>query len=453
MSRMTADEAATWSGGSWSGAVPVAFASVTTDSRVCSADALYLALAGEHFDGHDFVEEALRAGASAAVVKASYVSDDSTCALLRVPDTQAALRDVADGYRRKVAPRMIGITGSVGKSTVKEMIAAILGQVSATAATRGNWNNAIGLPLSLLAMEPDTEVGVFEVGSNHPGEVADLCGLLRPDWGVVTTIGASHLEHFGSEEAVAEEKGALLASLPSEGVAFLDCDTVFFDVLRHRTAARLVSVGVGRTADYSCPCEAETSEGVLIEDHRRGERHTLRLPLPGAHQVHNLLLSVAVAREAGVSWEAIDAGIAAFKPLPMRWAVQQIRGITMVNDAYNANPTSMQAALATFQEMPVSGHRWLVLGDMLELGSGSAAAHRALGERIATGEWAGLVSVGELATAIADAAAKGPGHVVRCATAAEAGEWLTSHVAAGDAVLLKGSRSVHLEVIMEIMVR
>ncbi|MBL7077312.1 MAG: UDP-N-acetylmuramoyl-tripeptide--D-alanyl-D-alanine ligase [Kiritimatiellae bacterium] len=450
---MTAEQAAAWSGGTWSGKSPAGFDAVSTDSRTVVPGALYVAIKGERFDGHDFVETALAAGAGGAVVAGTYAGPGPEANLLRVADTRRALRDLAAGYRATVSPRTIGITGSVGKSTVKEMIAAILDRHHVTASTCGNWNNDIGLPLSLLAMAPDAAYGVFEVGSNHPGEIADLCSLLRPDWGVVTNIGPAHLEFFGSEAAVAQEKGELLAALPADGVAFLDADGAFYDALRGRTAARVVSVALDRPADLiAVDCNA-ARDAVVIEDRRSGERVELPRVLPGTHQVRNLLLAAAVACEAGLAWGEIRDGLATFEPMPMRWTCREIDGIQVVNDAYNANPVSMQAALQTFLETPVTGRRWLVLGDMLELGDAAAEAHAVLGRRIAENDWAGLVTVGDLASGIA-AATRRTGSTMEsaaCATAEEAGAWLLPRLSVGDAVLLKGSRGMHLETVIDVV--
>ena len=453
MLRLISHDVAAWCGGTWSGPAPSGFTAVSTDSRHMTPGALYIALKGERFDGHDFVGAALQAGAAAALVENGFARGPDAAVLLHVADTHRALVDVARGVRNRVSPRLIGITGSVGKSTVKELVTAMLTTMAPTACTRGNWNNDIGLPLSLLAMPSDATFGVFELGTNHPGEIAGLCELLRPEWGMVTNIGASHLEHFGSEAAVADEKGDLLAGLPADGVAFLDRDGAFFDVLQARTSARVVSVGIDRAADIWSPADTATAASIMVEDRRAGETFALPRVLPGIHQVRNLLLAVAVAREAGVSWEGIRAGIEAFEPMPMRWTHEDVGGVRVINDAYNANPLSMNAALDTFRDLPVEGGRWLALGDMLELGDAAAEAHRVLGRRVAEGNWAGLVTVGALAAGIGAAAqaAGWRGGMAHCATAAEAGAWLCGRLERGDALLLKGSRGMHLESIVSLI--
>ncbi len=239
MPNFDAREMAQWTGGKWCFGQPGAIAGVSTDSRTLCRGALFVALRGPLFDGHAFIGEAFARGAVGAVIS------ENTCALpradrplLRVPDTAQALQDMAANYRRRIQVAIVAVTGSVGKTTVKEMVADVLARRLRVARTRGNWNNAIGLPLSLLAMEPETRVGVFELGMNHPGELASLCRMLQPDWGLVTTIGPVHLEFFKSVEAIAAEKSTLLKSLPPGGVAVLRCDEPYFEMLRAAAPGR-----------------------------------------------------------------------------------------------------------------------------------------------------------------------------------------------------------------------
>ncbi len=435
------------------GQPPAGLVGVSSDSRRVGSGELYVALKGARFDGHDFVQAAREQGAAAAVVERGSVQSCVRLPLLQVADTHLALRNLAAGYRDAVAPRLVGITGSVGKSTVKELAAAMLGRAHRTACTCGNWNNDIGLPLSLLAMPPDTAYGVFEVGTNHPGEITDLCRLLQPDWGVVTCIGPSHLEFFGSVDAVAREKSRLPAALPEDGVAFLDADEPYYPTLCESTPARVVSISLGADASLVATNLDAGADAVLIHERESGQRIELPRPLPGDHQVRNLLLAVAVAREAGLDWDAIRAGLDAFVPMPMRWDCRRIGGVLVVNDAYNANPVSMQAALQTFRQMPGAARRWLVLGDMLELGNAAMEAHAELGRIVAGGDWEGVATVGPLAAAIVEAVRKAGKPVDAAAFDAvdEAGAWLCGRLATGDAVLLKGSRSIHLESVVDII--
>ena len=438
---------ADWTGGRWDPAPSAPLSGVSNDTRSLPRGSLYVALKGERFDGHSFVGAAFVAGAGAALVNASSApATAADCPLLRVQETGAALRAMAQAYRRRVNPLIVAVTGSAGKSTVKEMIAQIVCRRASTARTRGNWNNAVGLPLSLLAMEPDVQVGVFEVGTNHCGEVDDLCRTLEPSWGVVTNVGPVHMEFFGSLDAIIEEKGYLLAALPTEGVAFLDRDAPYFARLAHRSRARVVTIARANDADYVCTEWTPAENAMTVRE--AGKTHRIPLPVPGCHNVRNALLAIAVARTRGIDWETIQDGLREFEAMPMRWQETDCAGVLMINDAYNANPMSMRAALDTFRERRAEGRKWLVLGGMLELGEMEREEHLALGRYVAGGPWVGLMAVGHLGSLIADGAADAglkDDVIIRCANNAEAAVALAERTLRGDAVLLKASRGMHLE--------
>jgi UDP-N-acetylmuramoyl-tripeptide--D-alanyl-D-alanine ligase len=368
-----------------------------------------------------------------------------------VEDSARALRLAAAAYRRKLAPKIVAVTGSAGKSTVKEMTARILAARYRTARTRGNWNNEIGLPLSLLAMEGGTEVGVFEVGTNHPGETGRLCAIARPDWGVVTNVGPVHIEFFDTVEAVAREKADLLRSLPPEGVAVLNRDMPHFDLFRAAAPGRVITVSTRADADYVA---AYAEDGVLgVRETAGGGELRVRLGQPGAHHALNALLAVAVARGLGVGPDAIVEALERYAPLPMRWERDEVRGVLVINDAYNANPLSMRAALEAFTREPARGRKWLVLAGMLELGRHASEEHLAVGALTARGPWAGLIAIGPLGRLIAEGAAAGGlarARITCCGSNREAAAALARQAAAGDAVLVKGSRAMHLEEIVEI---
>jgi len=357
-------------------------------------------------------------------------------------------------YRGKVAPRVVGVTGSVGKTTVKEMTAAVLGAGWPTARTHGNWNNNIGLPLSLLRMEPGTGMGVFEIGMNHVGEISELSAVLRPDWGIVTAVGAAHIGHFASLDEIAREKAALLEALSPSGRAFLDARGGYFELLSSRSPAPVVTVALSGEADYVCAGHDDTVDRVSIRESRTGDESEFHLPSPGRHNIVNAMLAVAVGREAGMSWDAIQTGFESCRSLPLRWQPETIDGVLIVNDAYNANPVSMEASIDTFGRMRCEGRRWLVLGAMLELGSFEEELHRWLGREIAAGPWAGIVLVGTVSAAIGGGAVDAgyPADRVHClASTAEAAVFLARSAKAGDAVFLKASRSARLEEIVELL--
>ncbi|MBN1268073.1 MAG: UDP-N-acetylmuramoyl-tripeptide--D-alanyl-D-alanine ligase [Kiritimatiellae bacterium] len=445
------DDLAAWSGGSWAGGPAPSVSRVSSDTRTLQPGDLYIALRGGRHDGHEFAEEAFRRGAAAAVVARDRAGGLAHLGpLLAVDETHRALRDIASGHRAQLGARMIAVAGSIGKTSVKEMTADILAQAGPVARTCGNWNNDIGLPLSLLRMEPEDRYGVFEVGMNHPGELAVLCDVLKPAWAVMTTVGPVHMEFFESVGAIAREKATVLESLPRDGLAVLSADDAWFDLFQGCTPCRIVTVSLKgeREADYAGVRNPEGNGSLTVRERATAETHVYAMPLPGGYVKENALRAIAVGREGGVPPEAIAQALRNYRPPAMRWNELTLDGIFFVNDAYNANPVSMREAIKTFGVVPVRGRRWLVLGGMRELGSLTESEHLALGREIAYGDWAGLVAVGELAAGIAQGASgEGwpDGRVIRCANPSEAARALRGLVAAGDAVLLKGSRAEHME--------
>ena len=436
-------------------ALPATFYGVTQDSRNITPGCLYVALRGERFDGHDFVAQALRNGAAAVLVEASWSApaEAASWPLLRVADTRRALADAARAWRLKQRARIVGITGSSGKTTTKEMAAALFGGGGNVCATRGNLNNEIGLPLSLLTLPADAAFGIFELGTNHPGEIARLADVLRPQAAVIASIGSAHIEHFGSLEAIAREKGALLQALPADGFAVLCKETACFDMLVEMSRAPVVTTTLVGDADF-CGEVIEPFNGTLrVTERAAGQQTVLRSGLPGAHNASNLLLAFAAARTAGISAEAAAETLRDFSLPGMRWQVSIHGGATVVNDAYNANPQSMVAALETFMRMPCGGRRIAVLGDMLELGAHAEALHREVGRRVAELAPDGLIAVGECAGRyLADEAVRNglPSERVTLAgNATDAAHMVHEFVKDGDSVLLKASRGMGLERILD----
>ena len=447
-SRFQPDRLAQWAVGEWVPSAPATVNGFSHSTDTLREGDLYVALRGVRVDGHAFVAEARRRGACGAIVRREQVAGlAATGPLLAVADPVAALQAIAAGYRLQTAPRVVGVTGSTGKTTVKELIAGMLAGTWRTARTQGNWNNEIGLPLSLLAMALDTEVGVFELGISHPGEMAPLCRLARPDWGVITTVGPVHLEFFPSVDAIAYEKGELLRQLPAGGAAVLSVDDPHFSRLRECVPGRLITVSLAAEADYRMERGA-TAETAIVRERATGESCVLQMPMPGRHNRHNVLLATAVARGLGAPWPALADSLSRYATLSGRWETREVGGVTLINDSYNANPLSMSAALETFREIAVPGRKWLLLGDMLELGTRAGEEHTAAGRQVAESDWAGLAVVGALGAALADgaeAAGWPPDRVFRGATATEGAEFLSDRVRAGDAVLFKASRGLRLE--------
>ncbi len=432
--------------------MPRQLAGVTADSRTVARDFLFVALPGAHADGHDFVGEAFRRGAAGAVVRAEYAPGARAGAgpLLRTADPLRAMQAMAAGYRRTQSIRIVGVTGSAGKTTVKEMTADVLAVSQPVARTRGNWNNAIGLPLSLLNMPPGARAGVFEAGINHPGEMEELCRILAPDWGVVTNVGPVHLAFFSSEEAIARAKAALLRALPPDGLAVLRADASWYRTLRAAAPCPVITVALAPDQSAGPPdfYAREEPDGMAVFGERAAKMvWRARPPLPGRHNLANMLFAAAVGRAWGIGWPDIIRTLENYQPPPMRWDAQVWRNVTLINDAYNANPMSMAEALLAYRSLP-GGRKWLVLGGMLELGETAPALHRELGREIAAGDWQGLVAVGTLAEWIADGAEScgmPPERISRCAGPLEAAALLAQSMRPGDMVLLKGSRGIGLE--------
>jgi UDP-N-acetylmuramoyl-tripeptide--D-alanyl-D-alanine ligase len=378
MKRMLA-EFARLCGGRLSGA-DAPYADVVSDSRTLRSGQLFVALKGPNFDGHDFVAAAHAAGAAGAVVDAR---QDVALPQIVVPDTQAALVRAARGWRAAFTGPVIGVGGSNGKTTTKEMTAAILGRAGNTLATRGNLNNHIGVPLTLLRLAAEDRFAVVEMGANHAGEVAALVQIAQPSVGMITNAGAEHLEGFGSLEGVARAEGEMVAELAPTATAVINADDEFAALWRGLTRARVVTFGVREPADFSAT-EVRTTVGA------GGFRTHFRLTSPqgsiaielavgGAHNVANALAAAAAAASAGASLAQIAAGLAAVRAVPGRLQFRQARsGAWLIDDSYNANPSSVHAAIEVLASL--AGRKWLVLGDMAELGDFAEEAHAEIGE-------------------------------------------------------------------------
>ncbi len=440
-----------WTGGRWTVEPAAPPNSVSHDTRNLTAGALFVAIRGERFDGHDFVEQAVARGAGAVLVEEREVHRvPAGVGCLAVPDSTVALGRFARGYRLSLTARFWGITGSVAKTTVKELLADCLSGGAPVCRTRGNWNNDIGLPLSLLAMEADHREGVFEVAMNRPGDISRLAEILRPDLGVITPVGMAHTELFEKgEEGVADEKGALAEAVSPDGFCVLSADLPWYGRLRARAACRLVTVALEGDAAY---------RGEIAGDRLRvrtpsKDVHTVPIPQGGRFMARNALLAAAAALEAGSAPGAVAEAFSAYRPLPARWQVEQADGVMWIHDAYNANPLSMKAAVDAFRETEANGRRMLVLGGMRELGRESAAAHEELGRYCAGGDWT-LLTVGEAARAILQGA-RAAGHpehrLLAVPDVEQAAAYLQDTLSRGDAVLLKASRGEALERVLEIV--
>ena len=432
---------------------------ISTDSRTVSRDDCFVALRGPRFDGHNFISDVARLGASAAVVSnpTSAMNSPSALALLQVQDTLTTLHKLATNYRRLMPPttRVVAITGSCGKTTTKELIASVLGERFSIVETTANHNNQIGVPLNLLRLDATNEFGVFELGTSRPGEIALLAGMAKPDIGVITNVGLGHVEFFGDEAGVAREKGALLEVLPrnGDGLAVLNADDKWCSELRTRTRATVVTVGIDNFADIRAS-EVKINGDVKFRLNvaKKREDVIVRLKTLGRHQIYNALQAAAVGYFAGLDLDEICFGLENAQFPHLRTEPVTIGGVRFVNDCYNANLVSMKAALQMVCETPAAGRKIAVLGDMLELGAWTEPAHREIGALAAGCGLAFLVTVGPSARLIAQAAVDAgmdTHGVLPVATAEEAAKTLRLLVHEDDFVLVKGSRRLQLERIVE----
>lgn len=439
---------ARWAGGAWS-ALPVhSLCGAAVDTRTLKPGELFVALPGEQCDGHQHLEAAQKAGAGGALVR--HGTTHPGFPLLRVDDPKTALTALAAEHRARMPAFRVAITGSTGKTTVKEMVADVLSTQAPTARTRGNWNNDLGLPLSLLTLEAQHQYGVFEVGMSHPGELDPLCALLQPAASVITSVGPVHIEFFADEEAIAREKAVVAQAVPSGGAVVLPADDRWFAVLRRDVKGRVITTSLRGPADYQAVLG--TGLSFRVTERASAESFDFLAPLPGEFMVHDALLAIALARSEGLAWSAIAQAIAAYQPVGMRWRREALGDVLVINDAYNANPMSMRAALQAFAQTEVPGRRWLVLGSMREMGTHARSGHLDLGRAVAQGEWAGLLALGSEGAWIAEGARDAgwsAEQAVACGGPAEAAEWLESRVRTGDAVLLKASRGERLERVVE----
>lgn len=419
---------------------------VSTDSRQAKPGDLFIAIKGEKFDGHDFVAEVVEKGVAVLVEKSRAVPAKS--AVIAVEDTRRALGQVGARYRKDFQLPVVAVGGSNGKTTTKELIAAVLREQLPTVWSEASFNNDIGVPLTLLNIESNHRAAVLEVGTNHPGELAALLRLIEPTIGVITSIGREHLEHFRNIEGVAEEEGALAELLPSAGVLFVNGDSEWTERIARRSRARSVRVGTGRGNDWRGEFRGMRETGVTfrVSSPRDDFNGEYEVGLLGRHQVTNATFALAVAAELGVSADAARAGLASAKPPKMRMQFWEAAGIRVLDDAYNANADSMFAALQALADLPCAGQRVAVLGDMAELGEHAAASHEEIGRRAAELTIDRLIAVGKFAKHTADAAAgAGLRSVTKFDDVAGAIAGVPSLVKAGDLVLLKASRATGLE--------
>lgn len=448
MKRLSLFQIAEWVDGALIQGMPAATVDkVSTDSRKVGEGDLFLALKGERFDGHKFVGDVAASGAGAMLLSALPVETESyRGGIIRVKDTLNALQTLAYRHRKASSDLfVVGVTGSNGKTSTKDFLSAVLARSGKVNATAGNFNNHIGLPLTILSGDGEDRYGVWEMGMNHPGEIGVLADIALPDAAVVTTVGTAHIEHMGSREAIAAEKASLAEAVPAGGFCAMPVKDDFYGFVRDRVRCGMVPVGIGEGAVRAENLVADAQGRMrfdLVSDAARTV--PVVLPVRGEHMVMNALLAAAVGLHRGIDPAEVAEALSSVRLTHGRLEEKTVKGIAFLDDSYNANPDSMQAALRTLRTAEVPGRRVAVLGFMGELGDHEEAEHLRLGERVAENGIDLLVTVGERAARINERAGALAANR-NFPTHEEAAAFLLETLAPGDLVLVKGSRSAGME--------
>lgn len=435
----------------------IAFTGITTDSRSVRPGELFVALSGGNFDGHDYCGKAIEAGAAGIVISKAVADVPEEVAVFKVADTLLAFQQIARAYRRSFSDlKVFAVTGSNGKTSTKDLLAACLGAKYKVVKTQGNFNNEIGLPMTLLSIAPGTDMAVVEMGMRGLGQIAELCDIAEPDSGLITNVGETHMELLGSMENIATAKSEIVVNLPVEGFAVLNGDNAYVRTAADKTAAKVVYFGLGEDCDYrgSEIITSALGTSFICTEKSSSRSVAVKLQLIGEHNVYNALAAIAGAACYGVAMEDSARALATARLTGSRQEIIYIGDITFINDAYNASPASMEAALKTLAEAKKaaggSSRTVAVLADMLELGAISEASHRRVG-RWAVETGADLVlTYGPEAAYISDEVRRLGGNTVHCADRKEAADVLRATAAAGDIILLKGSRSMQADKMLEL---
>lgn len=430
---------------------------VSIDSRNINAGDLYVAIRGAHYNGHDFVDEAISKGAKALIVERK-VDIANRVPVVRVDNTETALGDLAKWWRDHFDAPCVGVTGSNGKSTTKEMIAAIVSSFGPVLKTEGNFNNLIGLPLTVFKWKAEHEIAVLEMGMNAPGEIRRLTKIARPNVAVVTNVTAAHLEKLKTVEAVAKAKAEIFEAMDSNGVAVINDEDPFVREMGSKLAGRVVSYGMQNNSTVQFRhMVSEGLDSIELTFRIGSEERTIHLPLPGTHNVMNAMAAFATGHALGLDIDNMIEQFANFKKMAMRFeCVQLANGVRLVNDSYNANPQSMKAAFRTVGSAKRAGRFIAVLGDMLELGEQSSMLHEEIGrEAVRLGVEKLFVVGGHAADIAKGASSEGfsGGSVVTAEDVESIASMIINYAEAGDVILVKGSRGMRMERVAEILKR
>lgn len=426
------------------------FAGVSTDTRTLAPGSLFVALSGERFDGHDFVQEAIRQGAAGLIVSREPIGILPHVAVFLVRDTRAAFQDLARFHRRRFHLPVIAVTGSNGKTSTKDMIAAVLSMKLNVLKTEANFNNEIGLSQTLLKIDDAHQAVVVEMGMRGRGEIAELAGIALPTVGVVTNVGETHLERLGSIENIAAAKAELIEALDEEGTAVLNGDDFYARAMSGKTAARVVYYGLNPEAGVRA-VDLKTSAQQVSFDCMAGTiSFPVTVPMPGIHNAYNALAAIAVGLELGIEPEKVAQGIRHNAPGKMRLNIRQYGDITVIDDTYNASPLSMSAAIEVLGSV-AKGRKLAAIGDMLELGAAAHPAHAKVGEHLASVGVEVVVTLGEMARVAGETALRqGVPVAVACRDHVEAIGELRHRLLPGDTLLIKGSRGMTMEKLLDL---
>ncbi len=451
------DEILKWTGGEIINSkeeVPLVFEHIGMDSRTTRPGELFVALKGKNFDGHDFIGSAFSKGAKAALVskipeEQSHYPGENKFFLIKVKDTLQALQDMATNYRHKFNLKVIAVTGSNGKTTTKDLITHLLKNKYSVIKSEGNFNNHIGLPLSLLSIGDNHQIAVLELGMSALGEIKLLSQIAKPEFGVITNVSPAHLEFLGSLDNVATAKSELIEFLSAESISFLNNDDPYVSQMRNKAKGKVITFGIKEKADYRADDIDYSHQGLSF---KINQDVTISVPLLGHHNIYNVLAACAVARVLDLNWEIIKDCLANFSPPPMRMEFLEIKGLNIINDAYNANPHSVRVAIDTLKDFKTVGRKIMILGDMLELGNSSSLFHKQLGEYIANKGIDYLLTVGDVSRLTSQSALESgmdAGHIFHCNSIEEILVILKDIVQSEDVILIKASRAMRLERIVE----
>lgn len=420
--------------------------SISTDTRTLEEGALFVPLRGENFDGHDYIDQAKKRGAAVFLTEREIEPGNGLAdgPFVKVMSTQAAFMDLARYYRNRLNPLVVGVTGSNGKTTTKDLLGRVFQEAGPTVFSEKSFNNFVGLPATIFRIDRETRYAALEMGTNNPGEIAWLTQVAAPDIGVVTNISISHLEGLKNIQGIAREKSALLSGLQGMQIAVLNRDDPCFEDLAKAAPGKVVTFGICHLADYNAIQIDVSLDGVRFEV--AGVK--VHLPLLGVHSIYNALAVFACAAEVDISPQHIVKAFKKFEGPPMRLKPIRQGSLLVLNDTYNANPGSMESAIKTFSVLPAEGRKIVVLGDMLELGDESSALHEQVGEHLSCGAFDLVVGVGERATDyLAGAQKRGvpAGNLMSFSNTDDARDSLPGMLAPKDSILVKGSRLMGLE--------